>query len=134
MYPPVEFAVRNLNVLGPLLGRLSSKVNKIAKKSTEDLLLTVGGDHSIGAATITGMRKVYPDLRVVWVDAHPDFTNSHLRNPNKYFSENYHGMPLSHITGGTSIPSLPYWSWLTDYPLLDPKNVVLIGIRDIDKD
>lgn len=43
-------------------------------------------------------------------------------------------MPLSHITGATSIPKLPYWSWLTDYPLLDPKNVVLIGIRDIDKD
>jgi arginase len=43
-------------------------------------------------------------------------------------------MPLSHITGITSIPKLPYWSWLTDYPLLDPKNVVLIAIRDIDND
>ena len=43
-------------------------------------------------------------------------------------------MPLSHLTGMTSIPDLPYWHWLTKMPLLDPKNVVLIGIRDIDVD
>ncbi len=43
-------------------------------------------------------------------------------------------MPLSHVTGMTSIPPLPYWSWLTNYPFLDPKNVVLIAIRDIDPD
>ena len=43
-------------------------------------------------------------------------------------------MPLSHISGMTSIPPLPYWSWLTDFPLFDPKNVVLIAIRDIDND
>ena len=43
-------------------------------------------------------------------------------------------MPLSHLLGMTSIPSLPYWSWFTNLPLLDPKNVVHIAIRDIDKD
>ena len=43
-------------------------------------------------------------------------------------------MPLSHLTGITKIPHLNYWSWLNDFPLLDPKNVVLIGIRDIDPD
>lgn len=86
MYPKVEFATRNLNLLGPLLGRLSGQVTKIAEKKTEDLLLTVGGDHSIAAGTISGMRRVYPDLRVVWVDAHPDFTNPHMRNPDKLYS------------------------------------------------
>ena len=126
--------MRKLNLLGPLLGRLHSKVESIVKKKSEDLLLTVGGDHSVGTATISGVRKVYSDLRVVWVDAHADCTDSNIRNPTNYFSENYHGMPLSHVTGMTSIPPLPYWSWLTDFPLLDPKNVVLIGIRDIDPD
>jgi arginase len=43
-------------------------------------------------------------------------------------------MPLSHVTGMASIPPLDYWKWLTDYTPLDPKNVVLIGIRDIDPD
>lgn len=94
----------------------------------------MGGDHSIGAATISGVRRRHEDLRVVWVDAHPDCTDSHNRNPNKMHSENYHGMPLSHLTGITSIPPLPYWKWLTDRPRLDPRNVVLIAIRDIDPD
>lgn len=43
-------------------------------------------------------------------------------------------MPLSHLTGATSIPPLDYWKWINDQPHLDPKNVVLIGIRDIDAD
>lgn len=98
------------------------------------MLLTIGGDHSIGSATIAAMLKIYKDLRVVWVDAHPDCTDFSIRNPSKMFNENYHGMPLSHVTGMMSLPSLPYWSWLNDYPLLNPKNVVLIGIRDIDPD
>jgi arginase len=117
-----------------LLGRLHNKVASIAEKKSEDILLTVGGDHSIGAATVTGMKKVHPNLKVVWVDAHPDCTDSRARTPTKMHNENYHGMPLSHITGMTTIPKLPYWSWLQDQPLLDPRNVVLIGIRDIDKD
>ena len=43
-------------------------------------------------------------------------------------------MPLSHVTGVTTTPALPYWSWLQEMPLLDPRNVVLIAIRDIDSD
>lgn len=31
-YPPVEFAVRNLNVLGPVLGRLHESVYNIVQK------------------------------------------------------------------------------------------------------
>ena len=30
----------------------------------------------------------------------------------------------------TIFPKLPYWS-LTELPFLDPKNIVLIGIRDM---
>ena len=86
MYPPVEFAVRNLNVLGPVLGKLHHRAHEIISKKNEDLLLTVGGDHSIAAATIPAIRKVYKDLKVVWVDAHADCSNSHMRNPDKMHS------------------------------------------------
>ena len=98
------------------------------------MLLTVGGDHSIGSATISGVKKFHKDLKVVWVDAHPDCTNYKIRTPNIMSNENYHGMPLSHVTNMTDIPNLPYWSWLSSTPPLDPKNVVLIAIRDIDYD
>lgn len=49
-------------------------------------------------------------------------------------NENYHGMPLSHVSGMTYIPDLPYWSWLSSLPFLNPKNIVLIGIRDLHED
>lgn len=43
-------------------------------------------------------------------------------------------MPLSHLTGITSIPKLDYWSWLHNNPLINPRNVVQIAVRDIDPD
>ena len=64
--------MRNLNVLGPLLGRLHNKTYEIVSKNREDFLLTVGGDHSIAAATISAVKRVHRDLKIVWVDAHPD--------------------------------------------------------------
>lgn len=60
------------------------------------MILTVGGDHSIGSATISGMIKKYQDLKVVWVDAHPDFVNPYIKGSP---SQNYHGMPVSHLVG-----------------------------------
>lgn len=74
----------------------------------------MGGDHSIGSATISGVKKRYEDLRVVWVDAHPDCTNYQMRNPDKIQCENYHGMPLSHVTGMSTLPPLDDWKWLTN--------------------
>ena len=97
-------------------------------------MLTVGGDHSIGTATISAALRVNPDLRVIWVDAHPDAIDYRLRTPTVPQSDNYHGMPLSHVTGMATLPDFPSWRWLSERPYLDPKNVVLIAIRDIDPD
>ena len=77
------------------------------------------------------MRRHYQNLKVVWIDAHPDLSN-YKEKPIPY--PNYHGMPLSHLTGITRIPPLDYWGWLNNYPLLNPKNVVQIAVRDIDPD
>lgn len=57
-------------------------------------MLTVGGDHSVATGSIHGLLTKYKDLKVVWVDAHPDFINSGI---SEY--EGYHGMPLSHLVG-----------------------------------
>ena len=32
--------------------------------------LTIGGDHSIAAASIAAVQAAYPTLGVIWVDAH----------------------------------------------------------------
>ena len=69
-----------------------------------DLLLTVGGDHSIGSATISAALRANPGLKVIWVDAHPDTIDYKLRRPNVPLYDNYHGMPLSNVTGMSTFP------------------------------
>jgi len=59
-------------------------------------LLTVGGDHSIGSATISGMLSKHPNLKIIWVDAHADMVDPTHAVRDRY---NYHGMPLSHVAG-----------------------------------
>lgn len=73
-------------------------------------------------------------MKVVWVDAHPDCTNANIRSKGKNLTENYHGMPLSHLTGIAYMPPLAGFKWISELPKLNPKNVVLIAIRDIDSD
>lgn len=78
---------------------------------------------------------MHPDLKVIWVDAHPDAIDPALRQPDVVECENYHGMPVSHVTGMAALPkNLPYFKWLEDWPRFHPKNLVFIGLRDIDAD
>lgn len=95
----------------------------MAEKSG-NVVVNVGGDHSIGSATICASLAKNPNTRVVWVDAHADFANHELNS-----SRNYHGAPLGHICGATKIPG---FLWMKDK--LPFRNVVLIGIRDIDSE
>lgn len=101
----------NGDILPPLLKTLSKKVESIAKSNENDFLLTVGGDHSIGSATISGMLGRYPNLKMIWVDAHADMVDpSHaIRSPY-----NYHGMPLSHVSG---IFKLNGFEWMNKLPV-----------------
>ena len=58
-----------------------------------DLVLNLGGDHAISIATIPPMLKKYPNLRVIWVDAHAD-----INSPEVSLSGNVHGMPVHFIS------------------------------------
>lgn len=91
------------------------------------MILTVGGDHSISSATISGMLKKYHDLRVVYIGAHPDISNPQYKN---IYHQNYHGMVVSHLIGDVKLPG---FNWLDDV-FLHPRNLVYIAIRDIDPD
>lgn len=68
--------------------------------------MTVGGDHSVGSSTINAALAHNPDLKVIWVDAHPDFVNPYAKGIQ---SQNYHGMPLSHVSG---LHQLPGFDWM----------------------
>jgi arginase len=83
----------------------------------------LGGDHTISIGTIAGISEATP-CGVLWIDAHGDFNT-----PATSLSGNYHGMPLA-VLLGDGAPAL------TDVgrpgPKLDPADVVIIGLRDLD--
>eukprot|EP00743_Colponemidia_sp_Colp-15_P004680 GILK01005043.1.p1 GENE.GILK01005043.1~~GILK01005043.1.p1 ORF type:complete len:414 (-),score=84.77 GILK01005043.1:166-1407(-) len=88
-------------------------------------VLTIGGDHSIAAGTITGVAEARPDLSVIWVDAHGD-----CNTPETSPSGNYHGMPVASILGWIKKGSIPGFDWLT--PSITVDRISLIGLRDLD--
>ncbi|MFA6468686.1 MAG: arginase [Bacteroidota bacterium] len=105
---------------------LAAKTEKILENDGFPLIL--GGDHSIAIGTIAGVsnycRKKNKKLGVIWVDAHGDM-NTDVTSP----SGNIHGMPLAASIG---LGALELTSIGGDMQKLDPKNLVMIAIRDLD--
>jgi len=91
-----------------------------------NFVLTVGGDHSIGSATLTAMRAVHKDLSVVWVDAHGD-CNTGDTSP----SGNYHGMSAAHAMGWFG-DGLPGFEWLHKEVTVTDSRLAFLALRDID--
>jgi len=118
---------------GQRIGFKCGKVHEYVSRASaggDSFVLTVGGDHSIGSATLTGIASNKPDLAVVWVDAHAD-----CNTPSTSPSGNYHGMSLAHALGwfGGEVAG---FEWLSEHlkkvgPILEDR-VALVGIRDLD--
>lgn len=99
------------------------------KTLDEDLVpLVLGGDHSIAIGTTAGaaahFQKKSKRIGLIWLDAHGD-----MNTPESSPSGNIHGMPLASIMGYGP-------SELTEFagvkPMVEPRSVVLVGIRDLD--
>ena len=84
----------------------------------------IGGDHSIAAGTIGGVTHEEP-AGILWIDAHGDFNTPEI-SP----SGNLHGMPLAALMGHGA-PGLVNLG--RPGPKLKAKDVVLVGIRDLDR-
>ncbi|KAK3768538.1 hypothetical protein RRG08_015143 [Elysia crispata] len=104
---------------------LSEEVSRHLKKG--ERLLVLGGDHSLGIGSIHGQAQAQPDVVVVWVDAHAD-----LNTPLTSSSGNMHGMPLSFLIHELAefLPPTPALEWCK--PCLSARDVVYIGLRDVD--
>lgn len=91
----------------------------------DEFPIFLGGDHSIAIGTVSGMRLTGA-LGVIWVDAHGDFNT-----PESSPSGNIHGMPVAALTGHghPDLVNLGHPS-----PKLRPHDIVMIGIRDLDRD
>lgn len=99
--------------------------NVAAELSQGHRIVTIGGDHSMGAGSISGMQKAFgPDARigVIWVDAHPDINTLRTTPSNAL-----HGMPVAVMLGlEKSLHGM-------GEAVLKPENLLYAGLRSIDE-
>ncbi|CAA9987333.1 arginase, putative [Plasmodium knowlesi strain H] len=116
--------IKNVDIVGKFSEELFYAMSKELRK--KNFVLNIGGDHSVAFPSILSALQFYPDLRVIWIDAHGD-----INIPETSPSGNYHGMALAH-TIGLFKNRVPCFEWSENLTYLKPENVAIIGIRDID--
>jgi arginase len=91
--------------------------------------LVLGGDHSVAAGTVSGVsdffRKRGEKVGLIWIDAHAD-----MNTPESSPSGNVHGMPLACCMGRGPRELAQIFDYA---PKVEGINVVLVGIRDVDR-
>ncbi|KAI9316376.1 arginase [Dichotomocladium elegans] len=120
-YDPVVQNLKNSKYVSDVTRYVCAQIEHEAKDG--NFVLTLGGDHSIALATLSGVLAAHPDACVIWVDAHAD-----INTPSLTPSGNIHGCPLSFLTGIAE--SHPNFQWVR--PRLDPQRLAYIGLRDVD--
>ncbi|MFN8588433.1 MAG: arginase [Candidatus Eisenbacteria bacterium] len=115
----------------PILAACRDLMKAVEKCLDEGRMpLVLGGDHSIAIGSVAGSTNWFARrgerLGLIWFDAHGD-----ANTPKTTPSGNIHGMSLavSLGQGDTDLVRLGGRA-----PKVLPRNTVLIGIRDIDKD
>ena len=91
--------------------------------AAHQLVLTIGGDHSIGLGSVSGSLMHDENMGVIWYDAHGDM-NTESTSP----TGNVHGMPVAALMGlcKTELNAVPKKH-------IKPRNIFWIGARDLDK-
>jgi arginase len=116
------------------LPQIAATCHRLALSVAETLTggglpLVLGGDHSVAVGTVSGVSHVFRQrneaIGLIWLDAHAD-----MNTPESSPSGNVHGMPLACIVGRgpTELTDLFGYS-----PKVAPKNVVIVGLRDVDQ-
>ena len=102
---------------------------KIFEEVTDSLVkghfpVTLGGDHSIAAGSISATSSHYKNIGVIWVDAHGDWNNE-----ESTMSGNMHGMPFSAVCGAGPDIMVNFGQ---EPVYVNTANCVQIAGRDID--
>jgi arginase len=91
--------------------------------------LVLGGDHSVAIGSVAGVsrsfRKKKMSVGLIWIDAHAD-----MNTPGTSPSGNVHGMPLACCIG-LGPKELTHLFGFS--PKVAPRNVALVGVRDVDQ-
>jgi len=118
---------RYLTQIAETCRRLALAVEKAATQRKVPLVL--GGDHSVAIGTVSGLsrcfRKKKQQVGLIWIDAHAD-----MNTPDSSPSGNVHGMPLACCVGIGPKELTHLFGYA---PKVAPRNVALVGVRDVDQ-
>jgi len=124
-----HYGVKNAKYLEEIAETCKGLAEVVRKTLEADQLpLVLGGDHSVAVGTVAGVASYFHSqskrVGLIWLDAHGD-----MNTPESSPSGNVHGMPLASIMGFGPAE-------LTELagvkPMVEPRNVVLVGVRDLD--
>ncbi|KJE94719.1 arginase [Capsaspora owczarzaki ATCC 30864] len=121
--PPAGI-VKNPRTVGNACKQIYDIVQAAVKR--DEIVYTIGGDHSLGLATVGGHAASRPNLCCIWVDAHADINTAETTG-----SGNMHGMPVSILLGLQKPQDIPGFEWFN--PVMTTADIVYIGLRDLDE-
>ncbi|MGZ9097419.1 MAG: arginase [Micavibrio sp.] len=101
--------------------------NVAAELRLGNRVVTIGGDHSMAAGSVSGVQMAMDSdavLGMIWVDAHPD-----LHTFESSSTKSLHGMAMATLLGLDGTLAVPEMI----SPVLRPENVIYMGLRDIDR-
>src|SRR4051794_27525920 len=115
-----------LDLIASACGTLAGRVSQALAQG--HLPLVLGGDHSVAVGTVSGVSNYFrargEKTGLIWLDAHAD-----MNTPGSSPSGNIHGMPLACILGDGPDALA---GMLGYRPKVDPRNTVIVGLRDVD--
>ncbi|KAL9649471.1 hypothetical protein ABK040_000710 [Willaertia magna] len=114
------------------LKKEEQELKEVTEKQNFPFIINVGGDHSVAIGSIYSMLSLFPDLRVLWIDAHAD-----INTPEGSLSKNMHGMPVAFLSGeqvlGKERCDFKGFEWMNNQFKLDVSSrLAYIGLRDVD--
>ncbi|MEW7291489.1 arginase family protein [Aquimarina sp. 2304DJ70-9] len=114
-----KYHINNYDAIVEQLMRLKKEIDHIQPKNIK----TIGGDCGLEIVPVSYLNQKYPNLGVIWFDAHAD-----INRPCDSPSCNFHGMPLRTLLGEgeENMNSLLFST-------IKASQIHYIGVRDIDQ-
>ncbi|CAN3356489.1 hypothetical protein DICA3_C03378 [Diutina catenulata] len=119
-----EYGVKNAAIVSEMAKTLHESVYQTLQSGR--MPVTIGGDHSLGIATVSAALRHNPDTCVLWIDAHAD-----INSPATTDTGNLHGCPISFVMGIDRESYPPEFAWVPE--VLKSNRIAYIGLRDVDE-
>lgn len=119
-HDPTDGRAHNASAIGQVCNELYAQMRDAL--ATSDVVIALGGDHSVALGTVAAALEQPRKLGVLWVDAHGDFNT-----PMTTHTGNVHGMIVAALMGHCP-PVLTVGN-----TRLQPEQIVMIASRDLDE-